>query len=99
MSPDEGAPHRNGERAAGNCSINSRDGKLMVVTLKPAGTSLEPSLPRELFQLPTNSLSGTAYEAAPDGQRFLANDIAASPDPLTVIVNWPALLKKGAAAP
>jgi hypothetical protein len=60
---------------------------------------LEPSLPRELFPLPTNFLAGTGYEAAPDGQRILVNDIAASPDPLTVIVNWPTLLKKGTAAP
>jgi hypothetical protein len=38
------------------------------------------------------------YDAAPDGQRFL---VRATPgqagEPLTVIVNWPALLKKGAA--
>jgi serine/threonine-protein kinase len=77
----------------------SRD-KLMAVTLKPAGTSLEPSLPRELFPLPTGfGVAGSPYEAAPDGQRFVISDIAASPEPLTVIVNWPALLKKGAAAP
>jgi len=38
-------------------------------------------------------------DVAPDGQRFLVNDLAASPEPLNVIVNWPALLKEGAAAP
>jgi hypothetical protein len=40
------------------------------------------------------------YDSAPDGQRFL---VRAAPQqqvaqPLTVIVNWPALLKPGAAA-
>jgi hypothetical protein len=40
------------------------------------------------------------YEAARDGQRFpmLTSPEQAS-QPLTVIVNWPALLKKGATAP
>jgi eukaryotic-like serine/threonine-protein kinase len=68
--------------------------KLMVVTLKPAGASLDPSLPGELLPLPTVFSIGPSYEAAPEGQRFLVSDIAASPEPLTVIVNWPALLKK-----
>jgi dipeptidyl aminopeptidase/acylaminoacyl peptidase len=77
----------------------SRDGKLMLVTLTPAGTSLDASLPRELFALPVGIAGPNPYEATPDGQRFLVSDIAASPEPLTVIVNWPALLKKGAAAP
>jgi hypothetical protein len=40
-----------------------------------------------------------AYAVAPDGQRILVNGVARSPEPLNVIVNWPALLKKGAAAP
>jgi hypothetical protein len=71
----------------------------MVVTLKPSGTSLEASVPRELFALPVGPPSPNLYDLAPDGQRFLINDVAASWEPLNVIVNWPALLKKGAAAP
>jgi hypothetical protein len=46
--------------------------------------------------------SGTklgAYDVAPDGQRILVNDVAASPERLNVIVNGLALLKKRAAAP
>jgi hypothetical protein len=77
----------------------SRDGKLMVVTLKPSGTSLEASLPRELFSLPVGVPGPNPYEVAPDGQRFLVNDVAPSSQALNVIVNWQALLKKGAAAP
>jgi dipeptidyl aminopeptidase/acylaminoacyl peptidase len=76
----------------------SRDGKLMVVTLKPSGASLEASVPRELFALPVGQPGPNLYEVAPDGQHILVNDVAASPEPLNVIVNWPALLKKGAGA-
>jgi Tol biopolymer transport system component len=76
----------------------SREGKLMLVTLTPAGTSLNASLPRELFALPIDINRGpNPYEAAPDGKRFLVSDVAAGPEPLTVIVNWPVLLKRGAA--
>ena len=76
----------------------SRDGKLMLVRLTPLGTGLEASLPQELFALPASVTSGpNPYEVASDGERFLVSDIAASQEPLTVIVNWPTLLKKGAA--
>jgi Tol biopolymer transport system component/tRNA A-37 threonylcarbamoyl transferase component Bud32 len=77
----------------------SLDNKLMAVSLKLGADSVEPATPRELFRLPTVETGRSPYDAAPDGQRFL---LRATPgqagDPLTVIVNWPALLKKGAAA-
>ena len=80
----------------------SPDYKLMSVSLKLATGSFEPSTPRELFQLPAidDGLS-SPYEAAPDGQRFLvrAAQQQQAPQSLTVLVNWPALLKKGSAAP
>ena len=40
------------------------------------------------------------YDTAPDGQRFLVRAVPQqqASQPLTVIVNWPALLKQGAAA-
>ena len=70
--------------------------KLMAVSLKLGPDSVEPSAPRELFVLPVLELSGVSpYDAAPDGQRFL---VRAAPQqgsqPLTVILNWPALLKE-----
>jgi Tol biopolymer transport system component len=78
----------------------SPENKLMVVSLKLGSDTVEPSAPRELFQLPLRSPAGPTYEPSRDGQRFL---VLTSPEqaqqPLTVIVNWPALLKKGAAAP
>ena len=78
----------------------SSDYKLMAVALKVGADSIEPSAPRELFPLPAVDTGVSPYEVAPDGKRFL---VRATPDqtprPLTVIVNWPALLKKGGAAP
>ena len=77
----------------------SPDNKLMVVNLKLRADSVEPSAPRELFPLPVVDMGLPPYDTTSDGQRFL---VRATPgqagQPLTVIVNWPTLLKKGAAA-
>jgi hypothetical protein len=73
----------------------SPDYKLMAVSLKLGPEAVEPSAPRELFQLPAVDIGWSPYDTAPDGQRFL---VRATPQqgapPLTMIVNWPALLKK-----
>ena len=74
----------------------SHDRKLMMSTLKLGTQSVEPSVPRELFPMPPGLSANSpteSYEAAPDGQRFLINTPSDSPQPLNVIVNWPALLK------
>jgi Tol biopolymer transport system component len=78
----------------------SPDFKLMAVSLKLGPDSVEPSVPRELFPLPAVDTGYSPYEATPDGQRFLvrATPLQQTAEPLTVIVNWPALLNKGAAA-
>ena len=76
----------------------SPDYKLMAVSLKLGADSVEPSTPRELFPLPALDIGWSPYDTAPDGQRFL---VRATPgqaaQPLTVIVNWPALLKRRSA--
>jgi Tol biopolymer transport system component len=79
----------------------SPENKLMEVSLKLGMETVEPSAPRELFQLPVRSATGgPTYEPSSDGQRIL---VLTSPEraqePVTVLVNWPALLKKGAPAP
>lgn len=78
----------------------SPDNKLMVASVKLGAESVEPSAPRELFTLPVTEIGWSPYAATADGQRFL---VRATPgqagQPLTVIVNWPALLKKEAPAP
>jgi dipeptidyl aminopeptidase/acylaminoacyl peptidase len=79
----------------------SPDFKLMAVSLKVGTDSVEPSAPRELFTLPAVDTGFSPYEAVPNSQRFLvrATPQQQAAEPLTVIVNWPALLKKGSAAP
>ena len=73
----------------------SPDYKLMAVNLKLGADSVQPSAPREMFPLSAVEDIYAPYDAAADGQRFL---VRATPQqaarPLTVIVNWPALLKK-----
>jgi|SRR5215469_2648245 len=78
----------------------SPDFKLMAVSLKLGTDYAELSVPRELFPLPGVDTGYSPYEVAPDGQGFLvrATPQQQAAELLTVIVNWPALLKKGAAA-
>ncbi len=77
----------------------SLDEKLMAVTMKSGPDSMEPSLPHELFALPRDTVGLGPFDVAPDGQRFLVSVTADKVEPLTVIVNWPVLLKKGGGPP
>ena len=79
----------------------SPEDKVMAVSLKLGPDGIEPSAPRELFQVPQRAtVAGPIYQPSHDGQRFL---VLTTPETaaqsLNVIVNWPALLKKGAATP
>jgi hypothetical protein len=67
----------------------SREGTLMSVDLTLGTDSIEASPPRQLFSLPPRSV----FEVAPDGQRFLVAVPDQTPRPLTVIVNFPSLMK------
>jgi hypothetical protein len=70
---------------------------LMSVSLKPGTGSLEASAPHALFPLLVIDTDVSPYDAARDGQRFLVLETAEhAAQPLTVIVNWPALLNKAA---
>jgi eukaryotic-like serine/threonine-protein kinase len=78
----------------------SPDGKLMEVGVMRSSDSIEISSPRELFALRIIETGISPYEVAPDGQSFL---VRATPEnqaaqPLTLIVNWPMLLKIGIGA-
>ena len=73
----------------------SSDFDLMAVTVKLGPDSVAPSSPIKMFRLDAEDIGLSPYEVTPDGQRFLIR--SAPPQaakPLTVIVNWPALLKK-----
>jgi eukaryotic-like serine/threonine-protein kinase len=80
----------------------SFDGKLMGASLKAAGHAIEASAPRELFAPPIlGNVNGyDAYIVAPDG-RFLIRSVpeGQASQPLTLLSNWPALLKQAPAAP
>jgi Tol biopolymer transport system component len=78
----------------------SPDNTLMSVDLTLVSDSVKPSAPRELFALPAIDIGWSPYDVTADGQRFLvrATPEKAAAQPLTVIVNWTAMLKKGAAA-
>jgi len=75
----------------------SADNQLMAVPVK-TGTAFEAGAPVPLFRIasPGWSFSGTAFDAAPDGQRFLIQTgIAGAPSlPFTVVREWPAELKR-----
>ena len=68
----------------------SLDNKVMVARLELGSDTVGVSTPQELFAIPAESF----FEVAPDGQRFLVNLPDPRPPPLTVIVNWPALMKQ-----
>jgi eukaryotic-like serine/threonine-protein kinase len=79
----------------------SLDEKLMTVSLRVGTDSVAPSVPHELFRLPIRGAGvASRFEAAKDGQRFLVlTGKELTSQLLTVIADWPALLKKGAPAP
>jgi serine/threonine protein kinase/Tol biopolymer transport system component len=78
------------------------DGQLMAVPIKAGETALEVGTPTRLFAPrvlngPVAAVGFRAqYDVTRDGQRFLLNVPAedAAPPSITVVVNWPAGLKK-----
>jgi Tol biopolymer transport system component len=74
------------------------DGQLMSSSIKTSGGTLEFSTPKALFKTRMLADMGSTHEfdISPDGKRFLIGTLVGdSKAPLpTVILNWPALLKK-----
>jgi Tol biopolymer transport system component len=76
--------------------IYYREGlRVMAVEVKAKADSLELSSPTGLFELAAGNLNGRYYDVAPDG-RFLANTspLTAKAQSFSLVVNWPAKLKK-----
>ncbi|HXH48529.1 MAG TPA: protein kinase, partial [Terriglobia bacterium] len=72
-------------------------GKLMEASVKEKGSVVEIGAPHELFQKPFSRLGlvRPSYVVTPEGKRFLVNVASeAASAPLTLVTNWPALLKK-----
>jgi Tol biopolymer transport system component len=66
---------------------------VMAVSVKTSRTAFESGIPRQLFR----SSGGGAWDVTADGQRFLTPvPLAqrAAPASISMILNWPALLKK-----
>jgi len=71
------------------------DGRLRASAVRPAGATLEVDEPQPL-PISSSYVTGSLYEASADGQRFL---VVAPPEqtkaePLTLVQNWVAALKK-----
>jgi Tol biopolymer transport system component len=91
----------------GDCGIWSKDGReLFFIDLAStfwaaavqSGTSFKADVPRRLFTKPVNTwgFERNTFVPAADGQRFLINAVAESElaAPISVVLNWTALLKK-----
>jgi len=66
----------------------------MAAELKESNGSLQVASRRNLF--PIKFAFNDSYDVFPDGNRFLLNlDVTpGTPTPLSLVVNWPAELKK-----
>ncbi len=72
--------------------VVSRGGKLEIGAVEPI-VDLRRPLPglAALLPIPSN-----IFDVAPDGQRFLFNiPDQTGPDPATLLVNWPELIRRG----
>jgi hypothetical protein len=76
----------------------SSDDEMMAVAVNTATGQFQAGTPKLLFkaQLNPQGVLRNTYAVSPDGQRFLLVQPAsgAKPSPITVVLNWPALLKK-----
>jgi serine/threonine protein kinase len=78
----------------------SPDGRLMVADVTE-GPIFKVSVPRTLFEVPVAQIAHNlpdmqvlGWDVAPDGKRLLIDTSTASSDPVTVVLNWTAQLKK-----
>ena len=72
------------------------DGRMMAAPVS-LGSLVEIGQPQPLFQTRIEVSTGITwhqYDVAPDGQRFLVNTPELVTSPATVVLNWPALLKR-----
>jgi len=73
------------------------DNTMMAVDVESGEGFFRAGPPRRLFQTRLSSVSAfREYDVSADGQRFLMNDPEVDPNdvPITIVVNWPKLLKK-----
>jgi dipeptidyl aminopeptidase/acylaminoacyl peptidase len=75
--------------------LDSATNKLMAAAVTTTGAALDVTDVRPLFDIQLTGSRRFPYDVAPDGQRFLVNlpDRPLQAATLTMVVNWPALLK------
>jgi len=68
---------------------------LVSAAVNGAGSAFEVGAVQPLFATRAGG-PGSVYDVSPDGQRFLVNTLMeeTAAEPITLVVNWPALLKK-----
>jgi len=74
----------------------SLDKKIMSAEISVVGSSLVVGKVAPLFQVNVATSLGWFYDVSADGKRFVAlnQDQRQAAEPLTLVFNWPALLKK-----
>jgi Tol biopolymer transport system component len=71
------------------------DNRLMVAPVDGQGSVFQIGGVRPLFETRARINQRFMYDVAPDGQRFLINmTVEQAVQPITLVVNWPALLKQ-----
>jgi len=77
--------------------VSSLDDKIMSAEVKENGSTFEVGAVRPLFEIRPyfGMFTANLFDVTPDGQRFIvAYDAQQSNTALTLVANWPALLKK-----
>jgi Tol biopolymer transport system component len=70
--------------------------RLMAAAVNGQRATFEVGAARPLFEIRPRTGLGPFYDVSADGQRFLVNTMVdqGTSTPITLVVNWPALLKK-----
>jgi hypothetical protein len=69
---------------------------VMAVDVDSSGSAVRLGVPHALFPAAGVRRNGGPYDVSADGKRFLINsgDVKESGEPMTLVQNWPAELKK-----
>jgi hypothetical protein len=68
----------------------------MAIEVSAEGDAFKVGVVAPLFQVRPPGTTGSFYQVAPDGNRFLVNmapEAQSTSTPITVVVNWTARLK------
>jgi hypothetical protein len=66
----------------------------MAVDVGTDSDRFEQRTPHALFEAPFGNTLRNSYDVTPDGQRFLVNTRIESTGIMTVVLNWPAAVKR-----